>query len=87
MSTNRLSQAGAHADSLPAPDGIDRYAVHRALDRERLREEAPDLPRERLARIVKARDELRRGVYETEERLETALGRALLDLERATRLP
>ena len=69
--------SGWSADSLPPPDGLDRYSLHRALDRERLAEEAPDVPRDRLARIVQIRDELRRGVYETPERLTTAIGRAL----------
>ena len=86
MSKNRL-HSGVHADALPAPAPLDRYAVLRSLDRERLSEEAPDLPRERIQRIVRARDEIRRDVYVTEERLAIALGRALGALDGSGRLP
>jgi hypothetical protein len=79
------NHAGANADSLPPPDGVDRYAVLRALDRERLAELAPDLPRDRIARIARLRDELRRGAFETPERLAIAVARALKDASRARR--
>jgi hypothetical protein len=71
--------SGRNADSLPPPEGLDRYAVLRSLDRQYLAEVAPDVPRERRQRIVKIRDEIRRGVYETPERLDQALDRAIPD--------
>ena len=78
MSKNRMTQSpGVHADALPAPAPLDRYAVMRSLDKERLREEAPDLPRDRLQRVVRVRDEMRRGVYETPERIARAVERML----------
>jgi len=77
--------SGANADSLPPPDGLDRYAVLRALDRERLAREEPGIPRERRARIARIRDELRRGVYETPERLAVAIERAIADVGRRPR--
>jgi hypothetical protein len=76
------SWSGANADSLPPPDGVDRSAILRALDRERLAELAPDLPRARIARIARLREDLRHGRLETPERLETALRRALADAAR-----
>jgi hypothetical protein len=79
------NHAGANADSLPPPDGVDRYAVLRALDRERLAEIAPDVPRERRVRIAQLRDELRRGVFETPERLALGLSRALEEASRVRR--
>ena len=69
-------------DALPRPDGLDRYAVLRALDRERLEEAAPDLPRARLARLARIRDELRRGTYDRDDRLIFALRQALRDAAR-----
>ena len=78
--------SGRYADSLPPPDGLDRYAVLRALDKERLRAEAPDLPLERIERIVRIRDELRRDIFESPERLETAILRAAADMRRRARL-
>jgi hypothetical protein len=64
-------------DSLPPPAGLDHYAVLRSLDRERFADEAADLPPERRARIVKIRDEIRRGVYASERRIALALERLL----------
>jgi hypothetical protein len=75
--------SGDGGDALPPPDGLDRHAVHRALDRERLSEIAPDIPADRLARIVRLRDEIRRDVFATPERLEVAIRRAV----RAARSP
>jgi hypothetical protein len=69
-------ESGANADWLPPPDGLDRYAVLRSLDRERLSEVAPDVPAERRARIVRIRDEIRRGRYDTDDRVRVALERA-----------
>jgi hypothetical protein len=73
---NRIPQP-APDDRLAPPPGLDRWAVLRALDRERLAAEAPDVPAARLARIVKIRDEIRRGVYLTDDRLATAAALAL----------
>ncbi len=69
-------------DRLPLPAGVDRWAVLRALDAERLSEEAPDVQPARRARIVKIRDAIRRGAYVTEERLRAALERALDEIAR-----
>lgn len=86
MSQNRLTQLpGVHADALPAPAPLDRYAVLRSLDKERLREVAPDLARERLQRVVRVRDELRRGVFETPERLARTIERMLGVLDHSDR--
>ena len=69
---------GASADyPLDPPLGLDRYAVLRSLDRERLAEEAPDVPADRRARIVRIRDEIRRGLYDTDERVRVAIERAM----------
>jgi hypothetical protein len=80
--TVRPSPGPEPSDRLPPPRGIDRWAILRSLDRERLAEEAADIPAERRARIVKIRDEIRRGVYATEARLAAALAGALADLAR-----
>jgi hypothetical protein len=69
------------ADSLAPPAGLDRYAVLRSLDRERFADEAPDVPAARRARIVKIRDEIRRGVYANPHRLAVATERLLRALE------
>ena len=42
----------------------------------------PDLPRERIGRIARLRDEIRRGTLETEERLGVAIARAVAAAER-----
>ena len=76
---------GRNADSLPPPDGLDRNALRRALDLERLAEEVPDIPRVRLRKIASLRDEIRRGVYETPERLGIAIRRALGEAARPRR--
>lgn len=76
------NEPSASPDALPRPDGLDRYAVLRALDRERLEEAAPDLPRERLSRLARIRDELRRGSYDRDDRLTFALHKALRDAAR-----
>jgi hypothetical protein len=79
--TNRTSKevpiAAIASDRLTPPCDLDRYAVLRALDRERLAEEAPDVDDARLRRIVKIRDEIRRGTYASGERLAIAIARAL----------
>ncbi len=85
IAMERRWDSGGHADSLPAPEGVDRYAIRRALDGERLADEAPDVPAARRSRIVKIRDEIRRGVYETPERLAIAMLRALDDAARPRR--
>lgn len=75
------------SDSLPPPAGLDRYAVLRSFDRERLADEAADVPPERRARIVKIRDEIRRGVYASERRFAVALERLLRALGAEDRPP
>lgn len=80
MESRLNEQTGFNADSLPGPESIDRWAVLRALDRERITEEAPEIGRERLARIVRIRDQIRRGVFETAERLAMGLARAIAEV-------
>jgi hypothetical protein len=88
MSNNRLRKdrlAAEAADRLEAPDGLDRYAVRRAIDREEIAASAPDVDTERLRRIVRLRDEIRRGTYVTDERLAIAIARALEAISRMRR--
>ncbi len=67
------------ADAMPPPEGLSRAAVLRALDRERLMLEAPDLAPERVARLVKLLDDARAGRLLGGDRLREALRRALAD--------
>jgi hypothetical protein len=78
-------RSGANADSLPPPDGVDRSTILRALDRERLAEQAPDLPRARIALVARLREEIRLGRLETPERLERAAARAVAEASRPRR--
>lgn len=79
------TRPGGRDARLEPPTGLDRWAVLRALDRERLAATAPDVPRPRLLRIVKIRDEIRRGTYLTGERLAIAVASALAQARRDIR--
>lgn len=70
------------ADALPLPAGLGSAAVLRALEREALAAAAPELEPRRRERILRVREEVRRGRYLTPERLAIALERALAALRR-----
>ena len=83
--SGRLSPLTPGGDALEPPAGLDRWAVLRSFDRERFAEEARDVPPSRRRRIVKIRDEIRRGTYDTGERLAIALAAALAQASRDLR--
>ena len=68
------------SDRLEPPAGVSAKDVRRSLELEFLRDEAPDLPPEKLRRIASIREQLRMGTYVTRERLGIALGRAVSNL-------
>ena len=67
-------------DALDPPSGLGPRDINRSFDMERLREEAPDVDRDRLLRIVRIREQIREQTYGSKFRLRRALFQALRDL-------
>lgn len=63
-----------------AEAGISRDTILRTLDRLLLAQQAPDLPPARRERIIEIREDIRRGVYVTEQHLRQALLGAIADV-------